>query len=384
MGDIEALAATFAANAERPGEPVTPPLLVVDGDGWRIVDGERRVRAMEALGTEEFTALVADDMDEANAALAMLATDAKQPLTSSERAHGFQQALLLGVPPDMAAKAARVAAEDAYRVRWMVMSGPRMDVQATLDQLLAAARLADEGDDEAAELVAGAGPAEWEAAYGRICCRREHDKAFQELTAVLGAVGLAHEELADHRPWEHMPPGEGWSYQSAHNADALKWILGDVGTDGTVCKAYPGGDGRWQTPRVFVYYNSPPADDDGDGDGGEVSEERALRLRHEDAWERDHDRRKAFLAGWADGFAIDDLGRWLAYACIGSRHQPLAPGAVRWFLDRDDDELTLRAAAQYTSLLTVLAANGYVLSPEEIELDGKCMEIAAGAGDGDE
>ncbi len=43
FGDIDALAETIRATG---GEPLNPPVLVADGNVYRIVDGERRYRAL--------------------------------------------------------------------------------------------------------------------------------------------------------------------------------------------------------------------------------------------------------------------------------------------------------------------------------------------------
>lgn len=61
FGDLEALAATFALNPANPGEPLNPPVLVRDGEVYRIVDGERRWRAMGIAGTKAFHAIVCED-----------------------------------------------------------------------------------------------------------------------------------------------------------------------------------------------------------------------------------------------------------------------------------------------------------------------------------
>lgn len=74
FGDLKSMAEGFQLNPENPGEPLTPPIVVRDGQVFRIVDGERRWRAMQIAGTKEFSAIVCDDWDDADAALAMLAT----------------------------------------------------------------------------------------------------------------------------------------------------------------------------------------------------------------------------------------------------------------------------------------------------------------------
>lgn len=77
FGDIGALARSIEATG---GEPLNPVVVVADGNVYRIVDGERRYRALSSLYGEdrEVFALVADTMDEANELVAMLATDDKR------------------------------------------------------------------------------------------------------------------------------------------------------------------------------------------------------------------------------------------------------------------------------------------------------------------
>lgn len=84
FGDIGALARSIEATG---GEPLNPPVVVADGNVYRIVDGERRYRALSSIYGEdrEVSALVADTMDEANELVAMLATDDKRQLTEAER-----------------------------------------------------------------------------------------------------------------------------------------------------------------------------------------------------------------------------------------------------------------------------------------------------------
>lgn len=87
FGDIGALARSIEATG---GEPLNPPVVVADGNVFRIVDGERRYRALSSIYGEdrEVSALVADTMDEANELVAMLATDDKRHLTEDYDAFG--------------------------------------------------------------------------------------------------------------------------------------------------------------------------------------------------------------------------------------------------------------------------------------------------------
>lgn len=140
MGDLDALAASLELNPARPGEPLNPPLLVQDGGVYRIVDGERRWRAMSMAGTEEFDAVVCEDWADADAALAMLATDDKKPLNEVERSRGVQRALLLGVEPQKVEKAAR-----RKGLKKVKKAAERLGGEAelmSLDHLLAVAELA--------------------------------------------------------------------------------------------------------------------------------------------------------------------------------------------------------------------------------------------------
>lgn len=139
FGDIAALAETIRATG---GEPVNPPVLVRDGNICRIVDGERRYRALCEIygeGSErEVDAIVYDTLDEANELVAMLATDDKKPLTEAEVSRGVQQMLVLGVDTERAARASRAPRGKVTAMRMMAGRAPE-GVQVTLDQALAKA-----------------------------------------------------------------------------------------------------------------------------------------------------------------------------------------------------------------------------------------------------
>lgn len=171
FGDIAALADTIRATG---GEPVNPIVVVRDGNVYRIVDGERRYRALREIyrsqPDREVQALVSDGMDEANELVAMLATDDKQQLTDEERARGVQQMLVLGVDERRVAKAARVSEGKVVAARRMAKHTPE-GAQLTLDQMEAASRFADPADRDA---VLAAGDA-WRAKADAIARRVQHD-----------------------------------------------------------------------------------------------------------------------------------------------------------------------------------------------------------------
>lgn len=184
FGDIGALARSIEATG---GEPLNPPVVVADGNVYRIVDGERRYRALSSIYGEdrEVSALVADTMDEANELVAMLATDDKRQLTEAERARGVQQMLVLGVDEQRIERASRATAGQiraARRLRGRIDAG----VQVTLEQLEAASAFDDEKDVEAV-LAAGEG---WAGKADQIRRRNEREEAKAEDYDAFGDAGI--------------------------------------------------------------------------------------------------------------------------------------------------------------------------------------------------
>lgn len=184
FGDIGALARSIEATG---GEPLNPPVVVADGNVYRIVDGERRYRALSSIYGEdrEVSALVADTMDEANELVAMLATDDKRQLTEAERARGVQQMLVLGVDEQRIERASRATAGQiraARKLRGRIDAG----VQVTLEQLEAASAFDDEKDVEAV-LAAGDG---WAGKADGIRRRIEREEAKAEDYDAFGDAGI--------------------------------------------------------------------------------------------------------------------------------------------------------------------------------------------------
>lgn len=184
FGDIGALARSIEATG---GEPLNPPVVVADGNVFRIVDGERRYRALSSIYGEdrEVSALVADTMDEANELVAMLATDDKRQLTEAERARGVQQMLVLGVDEQRIERASRATAGQiraARKLRGRIDAG----AQVTLEQLEAASAFDDEKDVEAV-LAAGDG---WAGKADSIRRRVEREEAKAEDYDAFGDAGI--------------------------------------------------------------------------------------------------------------------------------------------------------------------------------------------------
>lgn len=183
FGDIGALARSIEATG---GEPLNPPVVVADGNVYRIVDGERRYRALSSIYGEdrEVSALVADTMDEANELVAMLATDDKRQLTEAERARGVQQMLVLGVDEQRIERASRATAGQIRAARRL--RGSIEGRQVTLEQLEAASAFDDEKDIEAA-LAAGDG---WAGKADSIRRRVEREEAKAEDYDAFGDAGI--------------------------------------------------------------------------------------------------------------------------------------------------------------------------------------------------
>lgn len=155
---IKELAESFDLNQERPGEPFIPPILVRDGGIYHIVDGERRYRAMQSRKLTKFTANVCEDFDEANALVAAMATDDKQPLSDIEKSRGVQQMLLLGVDPKSVDKATRSKGK-AIRVNHAMLLVDDAAEDMSLDRLLAIDEFAD--DKQAVERLTNCTEKEW-------------------------------------------------------------------------------------------------------------------------------------------------------------------------------------------------------------------------------
>ena len=194
FGDIDAMAASFALNEVNPGEPVNPIVVVRDGGTYRIVDGERRWRAMCAAGTEACHAVVCEGMDEANAMVAMLTTDDKKALTDAERSRGVQQMLLLGVDDETAERAGRMERGSAAKVRRARRRVGSAGDQMSLGRMLAIAEFDEAGDAEAVAELSACREDEWERTARDI--KEERALAAEEaaIRAALAEAGVPVEE----------------------------------------------------------------------------------------------------------------------------------------------------------------------------------------------
>ena len=197
---IDELAESFDLNKERPGEPFTPPILVRDGGIYRIVDGERRYKALKKRRKTCFTANVCDDMDEANTLMAMLATDNKQPLSELEKSRGVQQMLLIGVDPVQVDKTTKGAS--AKRIKRAMDRVQDAAEDMTLDRLLAIDEFSD--DPEVVEKLTNCSEKTWEIIADN--ARRER-KTKKEMAAVKEALIEKGYRVVDERPEDYYYNG---------------------------------------------------------------------------------------------------------------------------------------------------------------------------------
>ncbi len=387
FGDLEALAATFELNVDRPGEPINPPILVQDGDIYRIVDGERRYRAMLTTGIMGFTAIVCDTYADANALIAMMATDDKKTLTEIEKSRGVQQMLLLGIDPDTAAKAARVEALDMYKVkRSLAFKDDPGEYKMTLERLYAMGE--DWLDDEAIKAIEGAKEENWRWVYecekrrvGYVKFRaaverlveEENDDDFDDHLE-FKTTGLGYPPDVDNKLGAKKDGRVSYDDWLEDEKSLFNMLLQDPESEIPSYKSdlmfimYYAGDpkSQWDQAKAFLYVKHEPTEDDDDDD--DSIEEQEQRGRHIDAWSRDGNRREKFLKKYVNKIQKNDqytaLDKWCMSKCFDS-YSLVSSSYYSTILRADciDDSI-----ATYATILDAFTAEGYELSPEETEL----------------
>lgn len=208
---IKELAASFDLNKERPGEPFIPPILVRDGGIYHIVDGERRYRAMQSRKLSKFTANVCDDFDEANALVAAMATDDKQPLSDIEKSRGVQQMLLLGVDPKSVDKATRAKGK-AIRVNHAMLLVDDAAEDMSLDRLLTIDEFAD--DKQAVERLTNCTEKEWPKIADRLRTKKKRIADYAALRKEIEERGW---KIVGHQP-------EGYKYRTYVERNQLDFV----------------------------------------------------------------------------------------------------------------------------------------------------------------
>lgn len=236
FGDIGALAESCMLNAINPGEPVNPIVVVEDGGIYRIVDGERRYKAMRKNRLERCHAVVCGDLDEANAMVAMVATDDKQQLSEIERSRGVQQMLLLGVDPERVERAGRMPKGSAAKLRRARAAVDDAGDDMTLDRMLAIAEFEELGDSGAVERLSSCRESDWQEVAGAERKRRRDDEVRSALLRACEEAGIPISE-------KRLYGQDGWA-----------WFKDVKDPDGVAAAAetHPGCSGH-----LIETYNAP-------------------------------------------------------------------------------------------------------------------------------
>lgn len=208
---IKELSDSFDLNQERPGEPFIPPILVRDGGIYHIVDGERRYRAMQSRKLTKFTANVCEDFDEANALVAAMATDDKQPLSDIEKSRGVQQMLLLGVDPASVDKATK-GKNRAKRVNHAMILVDDAAEDMSLDRLLAIDEFAD--DKHAVKALTNCTEKEWQKIADHLRTKKKRQLEYSVLRKEIKKRGW---KIVGHQP-------EGYKYRTYVERNQLDFV----------------------------------------------------------------------------------------------------------------------------------------------------------------
>lgn len=195
FGDIEAFADSFEG-----GQPNIPIIVAQEGGIYSIVDGERRYRAMKALGTKRTNALVCESQSDADVMVAMVAADNKKQLTPVELSRGIQQALHFADVERVEKVSGRKNLARVKRARAKVQDAAD---DMSLDRLLAIEELGF--SRSAVEQLTNCREADWRKVYERIKQDMEQERRVQELDEELDAAGIA-------RTVGAPAFAEGWGY----------------------------------------------------------------------------------------------------------------------------------------------------------------------------
>lgn len=277
MGDLKALARSIEATG---GQPVCPIVVVPDGGVYRIVDGERRWRAMRELGAERVDCVVVDGYDDADELVAMMATDDKLRLSDEERARGTQRMLRLDVPEGRAAGALGSTEERVRRARRVVREAPE---QASMGTLLAAA---DESfsEEERRRVLSRPNAAAAEREAGHI--REEHAAAEADALIRRKAGDRVTYGDGDAPTWD--PEGHGLIYLGTVSGPSSVAKVLAKAPEGAAITAYPRKYGR---PGYELFCADPDADERKAAD--------AEARRVEDGLTEDHRESMGRMASWA-------------------------------------------------------------------------------------
>lgn len=393
---IAQLAEQFKYNKLNHGQPRMKPILYRDGGIYQIIDGECRVRAMKSIGTKRFLAEVYDDIADAEtaraeAAKAMVETDAKLRLTPQEMSRGVQTMLALDLPDEEVAAVARIDAGSVRRARSAAKAVSDAAYDMTIDRLLAIADF--EGDGEAVAKLRDCPEKDWRRVYESLLAERDRKAAEAEMAGMLGAAGVPMADAA--------PDGHRVGRTFSPNRSGVKWLAD------TLEQGVPDGSVAVGSPFGIMLY-SPAAE------GESVSREDQEEAEARSALEAELDTAEAARNSWV-AERIADIGRMRATARLlhswarscsaasnferscgwvppcqptaltaaigyGSRCRIGSWSASRAVLEGDTDYLSTEAASKFVDLMAAMESDGYEPSGAEKRLAAVCesaLEVEA-------
>lgn len=398
---IDEMAEAMLANPHNPGEPFVPPMVAEDGGRYRIIDGERRYRAMRKAGTEECYAIVAQSAADEEAIIAMIATDDKQRLTDAERSFGVQRALKLDVDPDVIDKSAHLTKGTASRIKKGIAKAKSAAKTMSIDHLLAIEEF--EGDEAAVKALTECDESLWEYEARRIRNNRAAVAKYEAIEAACKKHGV---ELYDTAPRGAKSKETIW-LNSPEDAEKKVKALSGKGDRIIVARRPDVAETHLSAETYTV-----PA---------EVSDEEAAKIKSDNAiksaFRKDKKRRAEFVGEkMREGMkALKATGKYFEgvpsdhYSCkfsdISGTEVPVHASewmiATLWLnadgmtqdtlLDISHGEHSrsyfgIEALAdigkRFASFLDALYADGYELSDSEKEFKAKCLEISGKAKNG--
>ena len=374
FGDIDALADAIRATG---GDPINPIVVVQDGTyngepEYRLVDGERRWRALQQIHTTDHETDVIVFDSYADSAIAMVATDDKKPLTEQEIAVGFQQMLHLNIDEERIAQALNRKRADIHAAKQVAASNS--DVQATLDQLIAAAEFEDDGDRQR---VLAAEPSRLRFTVEQVRRSVERRKDLESVLATAEALGITVlDEDPDEEAWKYL----GYAGTGEDVEELVEKASGNTGDLRLSPRyaSYATTDGR---PSHYVGWIPRPEETEED-----IARQKA-EAEEEERRARMRDTKRAFSKALMREFAVYGRGKYEALANLAGHSRPEQEYGVDRETHKNLTDIAPDMAEHLWKLIKASPASDYEtiiwinnLSYADPQKVRDAMEIAEGEG----
>lgn len=311
----------------------TPLTVVEDGDVFRLLDGERRLRALKLRKVQTAACRVLSPMEASDESMMLMVGNSnRDELTDEEKARGVQQMMYLGVSDRDAYLASDASLEDVEamgslvdrlrereekaRAQNAVRNAPKW--QMSFEDARMVAEFEDDDADVASMMHAAENGdhAEFVRRYNEIRSLRETQRRTEESAAAVEDSGAA---LVD---WEEFR-------EMRYGTDYTEWVRSQsvtkkgCGCDGFSAAIDP-SDGRVR------WFCAKP--ENHKGPAAETEEQRAARERRE-AWAEACDARRKWILGEVTGH-IDGAGRFSVW--VNRTLIDLFRGSIGDLFDDDD------------------------------------------------